>query len=345
MLQTVPHLSELLEAALPGSRLIQLTAMPKQLSTRRYYRLVLEVAAPGTPESCVVMQLPEDDPEGLARTQAEAFLDVQRFLASHGLRVPHVYGEALHDGLVLLEDLGDETFERRLAAQPRQAWDALYGSAIDTLAELHRLGASADPSASIALRRRYEPTLLRWELDHFREWGLEALQGPLSAADRAQLDAHFDALTAAIVALPSGLVHRDYQSRNLMWAPDGSLAILDFQDTFIGPYAYDLVALLCDSYVEIEVALQDAMLLRYARRRDYTAAELSELVRAFRLIAVQRKLKDAGRFIYVDRVRGNSSLLVYYPGSLRYVARALAQLPELSQLQHCLGRLVPGFPT
>ena len=70
----------------------------------------------------------------------------------------------------------------------------------------------------------------------------------------------------------------------------------------------------------------------------------AELVRGFRLIAVQRKLKDAGRFIFIDRVRKNPSFLGYYPASLEYVARALKGLPELATLQACLQRLVPNFP-
>ena len=65
----------------------------------------------------------------------------------------------------------------------------------------------------------------------------------------------------------------------------------------------------------------------------------------FRLIAVQRKLKDAGRFVFIDRVRGNPSFLPYYPGSLAYVARALRDLPGLAALTSCLHRLVPGFPS
>jgi aminoglycoside/choline kinase family phosphotransferase len=344
MLDSIPHLAELLEAALPGSRALELTGLPGQLSTRRYYRVGLS-GPPSSPTRAIVMQLPAEDPDGVALKQAHAFLDIQRFLAAQRLRVPEIYGERLDHRLMLLEDLGDETFDLRLRDKPRAEWPGLYEVAVDNLAELHRAAVQAEPSACVALRRRFESSLLRWELDHFREWGLEALHGPLPAAQRAELDACFDALTSAIVALPVGFVHRDYQSRNLMWAPDGALAIIDFQDAFMGPFAYDLVALLCDSYVDIDASLQDSMLLRYGQHREYTATQRVELVRAFRLIAVQRKLKDAGRFVFIDRVRKNPSFLGYYPGSLRYVARALRELPELATLQALLTALVPGFPT
>jgi aminoglycoside/choline kinase family phosphotransferase len=346
MLDSVPHLAEVLEATWPNSHPRLFTPLKGQLSTRRYYRVEL-APAQGQPASLIAMQLPAEDPDDVALKQAHAFVDIQAFITHSGLRAPHIYGDAraqLQQRLLLLEDLGDETFDTRLQSLPRARWDVLYGVAIDHLARLHEAGAQADPSSCIALRRHFDATLLRWELDHFREWGLEALHQPLAAADRSELDAHFDALTAAIVALPQGLVHRDYQSRNLMWAPDGELAIIDFQDAFLGPAPYDLVALLCDSYVAVDPQLQAAMLQRYAEQRAYSAAQHSALVRGFRLIAVQRKLKDAGRFIFIDRVRKNPSFLGYYPASLEYVARALAGLPELAPLQHCLQRVVPGFP-
>lgn len=349
-IETLPHLPELLERRFPGQRMATLYALPAQLSTRRYYRLTFEradTAVEGVPATLLVMRLPPEEPaDGPSRMQAHAFVDIQRFMASHGVAVPAVYAQDIGHGLLLLEDVGDVTFEQRLRQLPEQPedWYAPYSEAIELLARVHALPDHSQPEDSIALRRHFEATLLRSELDHFREWGLEALHGPLMAADRAELDAHFDRLTAAIVALPVGFVHRDYQSRNLMCAPDGRLVVLDFQDAFMGPFAYDLVALLCDSYVELDAGLQDAMLLRYAEARDYTAAQLTQLVHGFRLIAVQRKLKDAGRFVFIDRMRQNPNFLPYYPGSLAYAARALRELPEFADLRRCLSRLVPGLP-
>ena len=68
---------------------------------------------------------------------------------------------------------------------------------------------------------------------------------------------------------------------------------------------------------------------------------------------MQRKLKDAGRFVFIDRVRGNPGFLVSIPASLRYVREALARRPDLGTLQAILAatcraalrRLVAGpFP-
>jgi aminoglycoside/choline kinase family phosphotransferase len=346
MAVTVPDLPPLLDGfydARPTEG--TLCALKGDASTRRYYRFSLaDRSQLARPASLIVMQLPDDGPEGPSRVQARAFLDVQRFLAAQSMAVPQVYAEDLAHGLLLLEDLGDDTFEVRLHATVPEQWPALYGTAIDLLAQLHEACAPPrDAADCIAYRKHYDAALLRWELDHFREWGLEALHGPLSAADRVELDGHFDALTAAIVALPVGFVHRDYQSRNLIWAAD-RLTIIDFQDAFLGPEAYDLVALLCDSYVAVRPDLQTAMLARYAERRGFSAERCALLVQGFRLLSVQRKLKDAGRFVFIDRVRKNAAFLAYYPASLAYAAAALRELPQFTALRALLARLLPGYP-
>jgi aminoglycoside/choline kinase family phosphotransferase len=104
---------------------------------------------------------------------------------------------------------------------------------------------------------------------------------------------------------------------------------------------YDLVALLCDSYVSLDLGLQESMIDRYAALRRIPAEELR---REFWLVTLHRKLKDAGRFIYIDRVRKNPDFLQWYPQSLVYVGRALAQNGEFESLSATLGRAIPGFP-
>jgi aminoglycoside/choline kinase family phosphotransferase len=61
----------------------------------------------------------------------------------------------------------------------------------------------------------------------------------------------------------------------------------------------------------------------------------------FDLLTVQRKLKDAGRFVFIDRVRKNPGFLVSIPASLRYVKDAFARRPDLAELQAVLARHVP----
>jgi aminoglycoside/choline kinase family phosphotransferase len=336
-----------LYGALPRARLVKLRG---DASSRIYYRVELEAdtATKSGPRSLVAMRLPEhagqsDERDGGERPAELPFVDVQRMLHARGVPVPAIYVDDTKGRVLLLEDLGDETFEQRLLTLPPAAWPDQYAQAVDLLASMHRACAEGAPEESIAFRRRFDRELLRWELDHFREWGLEALHGPLAPPDRAALDQAFDRVADELAALPQGFVHRDYQSRNLMWAAGDRLTVIDFQDALVGPMPYDLVALLCDSYVAMPEALQLAMIERYTQALGMDAPARERFTAGFWRLAVQRKLKDAGRFVFIDRVRGNPDFLRWYPQSLVYVGRALRKLGDAT-LYERLVRIVPGFP-
>ena len=112
-----------------------------------------------------------------------------------------------------------------------------------------------------------------------------------------------------------------------------SFAIIDFQDAFVGPRIYDLVALLNDSYVTLPDHLKEEIVARYAAERylDY-----KELMREFHLVTVQRKLKDGGRFVFIDRVKGNPSFLDFVDISFARVKSALSQLSGHNELKEIL---------
>ncbi len=330
--------------------------LPQHASTRTYARLRFgddAAARAPYPATLMVMRLPADPLTSDEGANAEApdelpFTAIARLLGARGLPVPVVHATDLRAGLVLLEDLGDVTFEDRLLRTKVEGWEALYGRAVDLLADMHRACADLPPDA-LPRTRFFDEKLLRWELDHFREWGIEAVHGPLPADERATMDALFDRLAADVAAGPTGFVHRDYQSRNLMWAPDAAgapdrLAIIDFQDALTGPRVYDLVALLCDSYVAIPLALQRAMIARYAARAGLPEGELPAFEAEVWRQALQRKLKDAGRFVFIDRERKNPSFLQWFPQSLVYVGRALERTPGYEALAGILARRLPGFP-
>jgi len=312
-------------------------------SMRSYWRVGI---APG---SLVVMVLPTDArPEEVTkggRPSVDPFVDVQRYLRDLGIRVPEIlafYEDDPGGGLMVLEDLGDEMLETRLLAGADRT--QLYEHAIDQLARL-RAAAERRPAGCIAFTRSFEYELYRWELDHFREWLLEAWKGAaLSASEREVVEREFDRIARVLEAEPRGFTHRDYQSRNLMVLSSGEQAVIDFQDALLGPRQYDLVALLRDSYVELPPELVDAMLRRYLAKFAEAGGprlEYAPFREVFDLLTVQRKLKDAGRFVFIDRVKKNPGFLVSIPASLRYVREALSRRPDLADLHEILARHVP----
>ncbi len=328
-----------------GARGDEVVPMQGGASSRRYFRVLLVDGG-----SAVGMYVPLGDrPEELVIQSAPSsiappsrrwpFLEVRDLLAAHGVRVPRLLAENTKEGWLLIEDLGDETLAAHLEAHPDRR-GALYAKAVRDLARAQRALATL-PSDSVVLSRSFDQNLLRRELDHFREWGIDARGHALSPDDRAALDAVFDRLATRIATLPQGFVHRDYQSRNLM-VVGNDLVWLDFQDALLGPRVYDLVALLFDSYQELDLDFVRARLSDYEEAGPLSPLEHETLERELEWVAVQRKLKDAGRFVFIERVKKDPSFLPYVTPTLRKVARTLDHLakdePDMALLRAILVR-------
>jgi aminoglycoside/choline kinase family phosphotransferase len=333
-------LEDLVHRVHAGARL-DVTAMPGGASTRRYFRVALPNG-----RTVVGMFVPEGaKPEEIQKEAARArwpFLEVRDLLANRGVDVPEVLGEDTARGWLLIEDLGDATLANHLLAHPGEK-PALYTRAVCDLADAQRKLATL-PEGSVVGGRAFDEDLLRWEIDHFREWGLDARDKSLSSEDRAAFDAIADRLARQIAGWTRGFVHRDYQSRNLMVRRGGGLVWIDFQDALLGPRVYDLVALLNDSYQEFDRAFVDARLDEFAARAGLGAEERELLGGQFDRVTVQRKLKDAGRFVFIDRVKGNGSFLKFVGPTVAKVKAALKHLagdPDMDRLGDILRRALP----
>ena len=241
-------------------------------------------------------------------------------LHAAGVRVPKILAAAADEGLLLVEDLGS-TLAEHLVAAPAER-ESLYRRAVVDLARA-QMALDPLPPDSVVRLRQFDATLFRAELEHFWDWALAARQ--LSPA-RAPFQRAVDYVVTELSALPRAFTHRDYQSRNLLVKPGRNgpeLGWIDFQDALLGPRAYDLVALLCDSYQPFDRAFVEARLADYARARSLPDTERQKLGREFDLITVQRKLKDAGRFVFIEKKRGDPSFLPFVAPTLAIVEDAL----------------------
>lgn len=303
--------------------------LPGGASPRVFLRLPLQSAA------VLAMGIPDvlrpDGREPLRGVDGRSpFVELAALLAKHGVRVPRVHAVADDGSWLLVDDLGDETLEVRLERRPDER-TARYRDAVAALAAAQASLAEL-PEDSCVRRRRFDRSLLRWELEHFSEHA-----APASAQSLAPV---FDALADELSTLPPVFVHRDYQSRNLMVC-DEQLVWIDFQDAMLGPALYDLVGLLCDSYQPHDPAFIRARLADY---RDASGGprSLDELEAELRRLALQRKLKDVGRFHQLRQTR--PELLTHVPRALeqlRWAAEAL-HAPARSLVSDALATLAPA---
>jgi aminoglycoside/choline kinase family phosphotransferase len=335
-------LEPLLVAAL-GTAQVKREEMVGGASTRRFFRIETSEG-----RSAVAMYVPLPSQE-LSKAQETGrrwpFLEVRDLLAERQIRVPTLLAEDCDSGWLLVEDLG-ETLAQHLEHSPHDK-PALYQRAVRDLASAQQALREL-PADSIVLQRAFDVDLLRWEIDHFREWALEARGITLSAQDRAVFAQASAYLARSIAAWPRGFVHRDYQSRNLMVLPGKSgtppheLAWIDFQDAMLGPRVYDLVALLGDSYQSFDREFIDQRLAEFAAHMGFDARTEASVAREFDMVTVQRKLKDAGRFVFIERKNNNPSFLKFVEPTIEKARASLARLqddPELRPLAALLDRV------
>lgn len=308
-------------------------------SPRAYWRVTLATPLPNGRSTAIVMALPEDalapTEHGSARAGSGEgderelpWLVMARFLEALEVPVPEYYVADVSAGYILIEDLGDERFYDRIQGLAPASRSALYGEALQLLADWQRAVRGHLPRSGVPTFGREH---LLAELAEFADMALEARLGiTLTPGERAVIAALGETLVADLLSGPQVLAHRDFQSQNLMVTPRG-LVLVDFQDAFIAPDVYDLVALLRDSYVVLTPAELEHHLARFALITDRDLAALRD---RFLLQTIQRKLKDSGRFETLAR-KGKRGFLAFFPDSIRYVVHALeasGRFPDLLDL-------------
>lgn len=314
-----------------------IAALYGDASYRRYFRATLSSG-----KTLIVMKMPL----GAASVSEEItnykgpkgelpYINVSNYLSSKGIPVPKILGFDKKMDALIIEDVGD----RLLFDEVYQSEDGVkfewYKKAIELLVDLQ--DKTEEKGDCIAFKRSFDGTLLNWEFDHFLEYGIEARQNT-KVDDKFKKE--FTEITRRVTGVITGMryrfVHRDYQSRNLMVAGN-KLYVIDFQDALLGPLCYDLVALTRDSYVDFSDLLLEKLVSYYCELRKIDKDGFS---RDYDLVTIQRKLKDAGRFVYIDKVKGNPAYLKHIPRSIEHVKKALERQPEYKKLWGLIGPYV-----
>ncbi|MFH1539324.1 MAG: phosphotransferase [bacterium] len=324
----------LAEAGFPAD--FELNLLAGDASERDFYRVVFRGAPDWHPAAVVAMRYIEGGPEA-----KRIFLETRQVLEDAGVRVPRCYRH--RENLVLLEDLGDETLERAVAGkEDAPGTEALFRRAIDTLLLIQFEPMRSPRPGCAAFGMAFDEEKLMWELDFFIENAIRVYAGRrMEGGDERFVRESFKEIARALAAEPRYFTHRDYHSRNLM-VVGGGLGVVDFQDARLGPLQYDLVSLLQDAYVSLPEGLIEKIKRYYidgASERLGRPVEEEDFERIYRLMTVQRSLKAAGSFTFLDCVKKKNRYLRHLPAALGHAYRAMDEAGWTS-LREVLGRYI-----
>jgi N-acetylmuramate 1-kinase len=321
-------------------------------STRRYERLWL------SGRSVVLMDAPRrpDGPplrHGLAYSaiahlseDVKPFVAMARGLRERGFSAPEIVAADLADGLLIVEDLGQEG----IATPSGEAIEERYAAAVELLLALHQqalpVGLRVAPRVEHWLPA-YDLDALLIELGLLLEWYLPHCGASLGSGAGSQFLTLWGDALRGVSEAPQTWVLRDFHSPNLMWlaerAGTARVGLLDFQDAVMGPAAYDLVSLLQDARVDIAETMEMALLSRYVLGRrtatpDFRPAPFLALYAA---LGAQRATKILGIFARLERRDGKPQYLRHLPRLWGYLSRSLAH-PTLEPLRAWYARNVPA---
>ncbi len=288
-------------------------------SFRRYFRVHRGE------ETAVLMDAPPEHED------VGPFLKVAGHLLERGFAPPRPLAVDRDQGLLLLEDFGDDRVTPVLRRQPEREPE-IYAAAVDIAVRLAAEPAPADLPP-------YDVAALAREVRLFIEWYAPALD---LTVDEAGFMAAWEASWARVLEETQRapvLVLRDYHADNLMVVPYlDQLGLLDFQDALAGHRAYDLVSLLQDARRDVAPELEEAMLERFTAGagigdRDGFRAE-------YEVLGAQRNVKILGIFTRLWKRDNKPAYPAMHPRIWRYLERNLAH-PALEPVRAWFDAYVP----
>ncbi len=293
-------------------------------SFRRYFRITL---ADGNRR--IAMDAPPDNED------VRPFIQVAEMLVAQGLHVPHIFARDVKNGFLLIEDFGNQHYQDVLSASTAAG---LYGDAMAALAKLYPASVKLDLPT-------YDETLLRAEMALFHDWLIrQYLQIELSQAESDMLAEVADLLVASALEQPVVPVLRDYHCRNLLVVENNNPGIIDFQDAVNGPVTYDLVSLLKDCYVQWprEWVLQwvESFYSELQTQGVIHSVEVSQFIRWFDLMGVQRHLKASGIFARLNLRDDKAAYMKDIPRTLEYICEVGGLYPEIRPLAELIEQKV-----
>jgi aminoglycoside/choline kinase family phosphotransferase len=267
-----------------------------------------------------------------------------------GLSAPDILHADLEQGLLLIEDLGEE---RVVHGDPPAPIIERYEAAVDVLVSLHR--QTLPDTLPVAPHVEYK--IPRYDLDAFLieaelllDWYLPRLGAPIDEEARATFRTLWREALQPSIEEPPTWVLRDYHSPNLLWLPDRRelrrVGILDFQDALMGPRGYDLASILQDARIDVPEETELALLGRYIQGRRAGQPEFDgpTFIKSYVTLAAQRASKILGIFARLDARDGKPQYLRHMPRVWGYLQRSLAH-PSQAILKEWYSQHVPALKT
>lgn len=263
-------------------------------SGRQYFRI-----ADGS-RSCVLQVSAE------VNDDFKHFVEFSRTFREYGLPVTRIYCVDEYACMILQEDLGKRNLLDEVSpvdGDHRSGNERIiYPEVIDSLICWQNVSQQLFSNHTELWLRRFDFAALKWETDYFTE---NYLKGYLGIETIPQSVRNFYSLLAVSVdAQTKVLMHRDFQSQNIMVRSNSEIAFVDFQGARRGSMFYDLASLLWDPYVCLPLPMIKDFFEYW--RSQYKGAQIytkDDAWESFVHASLQRVMQAMGAYCFLSQVK------------------------------------------
>ncbi len=296
-------------------------------SDRRYYRI-----REGS-KSVVLMQCAGDDPD------FERQIEYTGFFRKHSVPVPGLIKVEAGRMQAVFEDAGDISLYSYLQCPRGEAEiETIYRRVVDLMILLHINATTHVQECPLLRQRIFDYGHLRWETDYFIRRFVEGIANT-GVENPPGLEREFHTLALRVDSFPKAVIHRDFQSRNIMIMKGGEIRLIDFQGARIGPPAYDAASILWDPYYRLQDNMRERLLRYYINetaRRAGGSCNGDYFLDTLLPCRLQRHMQALGAYGFLSSVKGKKYFLRYVPEGLRLLKEDISlcrdEYPELYKL-------------
>src|SRR4030042_511150 len=296
----------------------KITPIKKGGSDRDFFRVVAEDQS-----SFVFMRYGVEIKENLY------WAGINKFLSSINISVPQIIAQDLRQHFILMEDLGDIDLCSQ-ASLPGEKRRDYYFETLTQIRCLHSFPANNLPSG-LKLAKGYDRQLYLWEHNYFRENFVEVVcHIKLPAIFQKELADELSALAGRMLNAEPCLIHRDFQSQNIMIKNDQPV-LIDFQGMRRGNFFYDLGSLICDPYVTFVEKERNELISFYYQIRKPPYG-LDEFTTHFWEASAQRLMQALGAYGFLGLKKNKPDFLKHIDNGLANLLLAVDHAPKLAGL-------------
>ena len=235
-------------------------------SDRKYYRVKKDN------KSIVLMQCKNDDPDFKRQ------IEYTKFFLKRSIPVPELLEVKPDKMQAIFEDAGDISLYSWLKC-PREEKEIenVYRQVIDVLILIHTKTTEYAAKCPLLQDRIFDYEYLRWETDYFLKRFVEGIRN-IKIKNISALKKEFHRLALKSDSFSKTVIHRDFQSQNIMIMKGQKLRLIDYQGARIGPPAYDVASILWDPYYRLEDNIRERLLEYYIRKmkHSYLQVDINE---------------------------------------------------------------------